>query len=287
MNSLTQSTLLQTLGDDWHNTRVYDSLILSVAPETKYLDEIASALLSIYSDEKNNFKTCTTIPSRSQTLFGIEVSRNEVRLKSLQEDMKKEEKNLDSLTVTFAGLEGAVPAGTFDSDSDDDDEDDNNPPKEKEKGKGNGFQLNIPVKKMSHLEMTKIKELKRKIRLLKSTKTAMASSQQKLFDLQKEISLTETKITYYNHYCHADFGYLCGINKLVLAYEKTKDINDLIKGLDSLISYYEMIRRRYVPSAHCSGKYKDICDTHLLHLSTPVYSSKGDVIHARCPIAVL
>ena len=57
MNSLTQSTLLQTLGDDWHNTHVYDSLILSVAPETKYINEIASALLSIYADEKNNFKT--------------------------------------------------------------------------------------------------------------------------------------------------------------------------------------------------------------------------------------
>lgn len=278
--TLKQKSLLNRLGENWHADNVYVPIISSVVPNTKHLMKIQDVLYTLYVDEHYSFKNCKNI-SKS-TLYSDEVESAEFRMKQLDEEMKREGDTLEKLAKKFEELEPYLEHSSNYNDEDDEDDDDGNyvaQPKER------GAKLQTKGKKMTPQEAAKILEEKRKTQQAKNTKSAMATSQEKLMTLQSEIEMLEKKIEYYRHYHSAQYGRQCHLKRLVLAYEKDMNLEALIKGLDDMTDYYEMIRRRYVPSGPCKGEYKELCQTHLLPLGPPILSEKGTVLREPdCPL---
>lgn len=102
-------------------------------------------------------------------------------------------------------------------------------------------------KKTSTKEEDKEKAaLQLRIQKLKST---MANTQQKLIDLQKEITSLDEGIALYEYYQEIDRKYQRYMKKLVEKYEKDKDRNFLVKGIYNSLQYYTMIREHFTYKA--------------------------------------
>lgn len=264
-NSLDKNSLLQRLGGDWHAINPYIPLIESVVPNTKYALDIQDVLYGLYVDEHNNFKQSKGVSKDS--LYSDEALFSEGKVKTLQEEMKKEEKILETLAKKFEEVQEYLVHTS--NGSDDGEEEDDYMAAPQERGKGN--MIKTKAKKLSPQEAAKILQEKKNVMIARSTKTAMATSQQKLLDFQHDIEKLEKKKTYYEHYHFALYGRQCGMKKLVLAYEKDRDIKALIQGIDELLTYYYIMRGRYVPSDKCEGDYNGLCGTHLLPFSKEVH----------------
>ncbi len=271
-NSVNKTSVLQRLGDDWHNDNVYFPLIQKILPETKYTFEIQEVLYAVYVQEHYNFKVYKHV--NDETFYSDEVSEAEQRIKVLEQEMKKEGKIFESLAEKFEQYQQYL---TYTSqENNEEEEEDDYVANPNERGKGNRVKTN--AKKLSPQEAAKILEEKKNTQIAQNTKSAMATSQQKLLDMQEEMETLERKKEYYKHYHYAEHVRQCMMRKLVLAYEKDQNIENLVRGLDDLLGYYNMMRRRYVPTGPCEGSFKELCKTHMLPLGPPFLSEKGVVL---------
>jgi hypothetical protein len=89
-------------------------------------------------------------------------------------------------------------------------------------------------------------------------------------ELNEEVEKMSKLMEYYHHYNNANKYYLRGMKELTRTYADSKDVTALIKGIQDMLSYYEMMMRRYVPEDPCCGS-KGLCETHLLPLHVTVY----------------
>lgn len=276
-----KESLLQKLGDNWHVNDPYIALIRSVVPDSNNVLDIQDILLHMYGEEHFNFKRYKN--ASRETFFSEEIECAIHRIKELEGLMKKESEVLDKLAEKFEEVEEYLEHTSNDVDEDEDDDGADYVAAPTERGKGN--MIKAKTKKLSPQEEAKILEEKRKIRTARNTKIAMATTQEKLIEYQREIEFLTNRNVAYKHYHEAELGRKFGINKLVLEYEKSGNIQTVIQGLDTLLTYYEMIRRRNISSAKCSGKPKDFCETHYLPLYVTKYTEKGDPLIIKCDVS--
>lgn len=283
-NSVDKNSLLHRLGDNWHAVSPYLPLIEKVVPQSKYQAEIQDVLYTLYVDEHYNFKQSKHVSK--DTLYSNEVEVAQEKMNQLEEEMVKEEKILQTLSQKFELVQDFLVYTSNDLDEDDNDDDYVDANAHHEKGKGNMIKAKVKGKKLSPQEEAKIMEEKKKATTARNTKMAMATSQQKLLDMQQEFEHLEKKKKYYQHYHYASYGRQCGMKRLVLAYEKDKDLITLIQGLDELLDYFHMMFRRYIPPSACDGTYHGLCASHYLPFSAPArYSEKGTLEEtAKCPL---
>jgi hypothetical protein len=204
----------------------------------------------------------------------------------LKSEMKKDEATLERLckkleeTVQEQRKHGFVQGEVSESDEEDDEEEENMYQVEKD----------MKVTKVTKDSKKQGKDIQRErkllevqlVKTLKSTQSSMATVQEKLMESQKRIELLEKKKEYYEHYRNASFYYQDASRKLVLDYEQKKDVEALVKGINDILSYYTVMRRRYVPTDLCKGSGKELCEVHLLPLHTTKYTEKGEPIAWKC-----
>jgi chromosome segregation ATPase len=271
------ATLLKQLGDDWHKSHPYEPLIRKVLPSTPYLSEIEDSLCSVYVAAHNDFKIYKT--PTNHTVYDMDIDIWTDRKKKIQEEMKHEEDTLEKLAKKFADVQKFIDPTLVEEEGEEDEEEDVILPVER----GSGKQRLVP-----QLNKTSVKTKKQEeIRMAKQanlTKANMASCQEKLMSLQKETEEIEKKIDYYGHYRDASLGFSRSMKRLIQSYEQIQDLEALIKELADLHSYYDMMRRRYVPKGTCSGSREGLCETHLLPLRPAIYSSTGMTVSSRCSL---
>jgi hypothetical protein len=254
------STTLQKLGENWHIPHPYVSLIDTIVPSSNYTLDIENALLKVYEEEHYDFKSLKK-DTPIHTLYDDELLYGKARRKELEEEMKAEGERYESLMKKFQELETPLSESEEGEEEEEEEEveDDIKTTQKKKKGQ-------------QACKRSQKAEEQRKIQQAKGIKSSMASSQQKLIDLGNEVDILEKKSEYYKHYQYASRCYINGVRKATREYSETKDLPVLIKNLEDVISYYEMMMRRYVPSESCAGKGKGkgkgggLCETHLLPL---------------------
>lgn len=283
------SELLLKLGNDWHASNVYDKLILSVVPKTKHKERIQHYLYTIYVDSHYDYKPWRQ--AAQGTVYDMDIDLSKGMRKNLEEKYAKEEETFKKLCEKFESLGGTEGEGDAPEEHEEEDtnEEEDSVQEKSQKDtkiltKAGGKQALLQAKEKERLRLSQ----------LKNTKANMATTQQNLMDIQKEIEMIDTKITYYGHYQYADRGLSISLRKIILEYAKTKDDETLIRQLDDIIDYYEMIRRRYVPKDPCQG-LKGLCETHYLPLHATKWSvtkvsnenkvMEDKVIEAKCPLS--
>ena len=277
------SDILITLGDDWHNPHPYAGFISSILPGLSFnlIVEIEKFLLRVYEAQHYEFKTFKD--KSKATIYDLDISRAENQINTLKGDQKKEEEGFERLckklqdTIQEQRKQGFIKDENYEQEEEEEEE---------EEEVDYNIEKDVQVKqKNSKEEAKKRRELEVKLATaVKSTQTAMATVQQKLIDYQKEIENLEKKKKYYEHYKDASWYYQGASRKLVLEYEQKRDLEALVKGFHDVLSYYIMLRRRYVPSDPCKGEGKSLCETHLLPLSCTKWSEKGDPIVWKCAL---
>lgn len=251
------SNTLQKLGENWHISHPYLSLIDTVVPSSKYKLDVEDALFRVCEEEYYDFKSLKK-DTTTYTLYDDDLIYSERRKKEIEEEMKVEDERFQSLMKKFQETEAPL----LDAEEDDEEE-------EEEEVEEEDLKANQKKKKgQQACNRSKKADEQRKIQQAKGIKSSMASSQQKLIDLGNELEVLEKKREYYKHYQYASRGYINGVRKATRDYKETRDVNTLIKNLEDVISYYEMMMRRYVPSDPCTGtgKGRGLCETHLLPL---------------------
>jgi hypothetical protein len=242
------SDLLKTLGDNWHVEHPYMGLIEKVIPSCPQALAIEKKLLEVYVQQHNDFKMYKD--TNLTTLFDSEIEGALVNKKRLEEERKKEEERFNKQLEKFK--EQDAPESIEEKEEE---EEEDEVVVVQHKGKG-----------QQACRRTLKKEHDRKKSLANNVKSSMASSQVKLIELGEEIEKLEKMSEYYTHYRNASRNYMLGTKRIALAYSQTKDVTALIKGLAEVISYYEYMMRRYVPSGPCQGQEEGLCETHLLPL---------------------
>lgn len=274
------SELLRKLGDNWHVDHVYDRLILSILPDTKHKKRIENYLYQIYVDSHYDYKSWRHPPPG--TIYDLEIDLFRGQKKALEEKYTKEEETFTKLCEKFQTLGGAEK----DDNSEGGDQEEEEEDEEEEIVQVKGQKDTKVVSKGTGKEAAaKAREQERHRQLqLKQTKANMAATQQTLIDIQKEIETLDTKIEYYGHYQYADRGLSLSLRKIILEYAKTNDDEVLIRNLDDIIDYHEMIKRRYVPKDPCRGG-KGLCATHHLPLFASKWSKDGEILAAECSVS--
>jgi len=262
--------ILKTLGDNWHTGHPYLDLIEEVLPNCPHAVSLEKKLLEVYTEQENGFKLYKN--SSNVTIFTIFDSEIDILIakkKNLEEERKKEDERFNKLLEKFKEQETPESIDEKEEEEDEDEE-----VVVKQKGKG-----------QQACRRTLKKEHDRKKSLVNNVKSSMASSQMKLMELGEEIDKLEKMTEYYTHYRNASRNYALGTKRVVLQYSETKDIAALIQGLSELISYYEHMMRRYVPSQPCEGKEKGLCGTHMLPLSLAVYPNENYKHVWKCAVS--
>ena len=257
------TTLLKTLGDDWHQPHPYVSLVHSVLPDATFQEAraIEDRLLQVYEDEHYDFKSLKqTKPF--ETTYEAEIQIAMTKKKQLEEEVKREEERFNKLLEKFKEY-GAPETSSEEEEEEEEDDDDTEAAEAKRKGKG-----------QKACRRTLKAEESRKRKLAQGAKTSMASSQVRLMELNEEIEKLAKLIQYYEHYTSATKHYLRAIREGTRRYSESKDISALIKEVHNTIVYYEKMMRRYVPEDPCCGS-KGLCETHLLPLRVTVYPKEG------------
>ncbi len=272
------SELLRKLGDDWHASNVYEKMILAVLPTTKHKDRIQDYLYRIYVDSHYDYKIWRQ-PSPG-TLYDADIDLFIGTKKALEEKYAKEEDTFKKLCEKFQSLGGNEGEGDH-AEGEEEEEEDEEEVVEVQSQKDT--KVMTKGSRKGALQQAKEKERLRQVQL-KQTKANMATTQQNLIDIQKEIETLDTKIEYYGHYQYADRGLSLSLRKIILEYANTLDDETLIRQLDDLIDYHEMIRSRYVPKDPCRGG-KGLCGTHYLPLFATKWSKDGEVLAAQCCVS--
>ena len=260
----TMTDLLKKLGDDWHVDHPYMPLIEKVLPSYPHALELEKKLIEVYTEEFNGYKLYKN--STGYTLYDNELEVLSVKKKILEEEKKKEEDRFNKLLEKLKE-HAAVETSSEEEQQEEQEEEEEEEEEEvvgKQKGKGP-----LPCRRT-----LKKQEDHKKI-LLQGIKSSMASSQVKLIEFAEKIETNEKMSEYYTYYRNASRDYILATKKLVLAYSENKDLSALIQGLADVISYYEHMMRRYVPSDPCDGHEKGLCKTHWLPLSCTIYPNQG------------
>jgi hypothetical protein len=254
------TSLLKTLGDDWHNPHPYVKLIHTVLPEAdlEEAEAIEKRLLQVYEDEHYDFKSLKQ-HKPIQTTFETEIEIATTKKKHLQDDVRREEDRFTKLLEKFK--EHGAPEIISEEEKEDEEEDEEEATDVKQNGRG-----------QKACRRTLKAEVVRQAKLVQGIKTSMASSQVRLMELNEDVEKLTKLIEYYQHYTSATKYYLRSMKELTLSYADTKDVTALIKGIQDMLSYYEMMMRRYVPMESCLGERKGLCETHLLPLHDTVYA---------------
>lgn len=280
------SNLIIQLGDDWHNPHPYERLIRSVLPTSSYDDmyEIEKCLLKVYEAEHYEFKIFKD--KGKATVYDVDISRAEGRMSALEGERKRDEEAFERLckkleeTIQEQRKHGFLQEDAPEEEAEQEEEDELSAYEVNK-----DLQVNKDSKKTNKEEARKRRELESRLAsTVKSTKSSMATMQQKLIDYQKEFEMLEKKKEYYEHYRNAALWYQNSMRKVVLDYEMNKDVEALVKGINDVLSYYEMLRRRYVSKDPCKGTTNELCESHFLPLTPVKYSEKGDAIDWRCDL---
>lgn len=275
--------LLKTLGDDWHSSHVYAKLILSVIPDTKNLEDIEHCLTGIYVDSHYDYKLYKN--TSKYTIYDNELDKCIYWKKELEDQYKRETEAFENLLQKMKDIQAELPEHATTVENEDDEEDDGEETDvfEHKSQQAKGAQLKPKQGQTSKAAMlaekAKIQKLQKQFITMKS---CMASSQDKLVSLQKELDELETKSIVYKGYQQANWYYLTASRNIVLQYEKNKDIQELIKRLDNMLTVYNDMRRRVAPQGLCSGE-KELCRTHYLPLVPMKFREKeGTPYDFRC-----
>ena len=248
------SNLLKQLGDNWHAEHVYLSLIERVVPASLYKTTIENLLLELYVDEQNGYRLFTN--KNFSTVFDEDIDLCKAKKKEVEEDLEKEDKQFKKLLDKFQELETAEASS------------DEEGAKEKKPSK-NALKSGEQHKKI----------------LVKGIKSSMASSQQKLMDLNEYIQQLEKKGEHFVYFQKATQQYLRATREAVHRYIETKNLESLIVQMDTVIDQHETMMRRYVPSDPCRGYEGGICETHLLPLITTIIPSDGYRHVMKCKVS--
>ena len=292
-NPLKMSKLLKTLGDDWHNPSPYGELINKVLPNTKYFKRIQDALITIYVDSHYDYKNWKTPIKNS--LYDNEIDMSLAQKKNLEEKMKQEEETFKKLCEKFQALGG----GQKESSADEEQEEEQEQEQEEEEQDDGYYDEGMKMKsrkqetRVQNMKETKeSKESKRKaaeqerlrLQQLKNTQTAMANVQQDMIDNQAVIDMLDKKVTYLGHYKKASLAYLNEFRKHIQEFEKTDDIQALIRNIEKTIEYSDTMKYKNISKDPCSGTKDKLCDTHFLPLFVTKWSEKGDVLAVKCDV---
>jgi hypothetical protein len=258
----TMTSVLKTLGDDWHNPHPYVRLITSVLPDAGFEDAeaIEKRLLQVYEDEHFDFKSLKN-SKPIQTLYETEIEIATSKKKHLEEEVKREEDRFNKLLEKFKehGAPETSSEGEGGGEEEEEDEEEEDAAEAKRRGKG-----------QKACRRTLKAEAVRQTKLVQGIKTSMASSQLRLMELNEEAERLTKLCEYYNHYNNATKCYLRSMRELTQKYSESKDVPALITSIKHALSYHEMMMRRYVPKESCCGT-KGLCETHLLPLYSTVY----------------
>lgn len=277
------SNLLQKLGEDWHNPHPYESLIHTILPNTEktHGEEIEWCLISLYVDEHNGFKNSKS--ESKHTIYDLELDVLRAKKTKLEEEYKKEEDIFEKICKKFEEMGASTKLQTSDEPKEESEE-------EKEKEVEDTYveapqQKDKPIQKSSKetLRLTKERE-KRDAVLAKSIKSSMATSQEKLMELRKELDQLEDHQRCYKQYQGAAWYYLGAIKKAVVAYESKKDIEVLVKELDSILRNYNTFLRRGILNERCSGDVKGLCEKHYLPMRNPYLYEKNEGWTVKCKL---
>lgn len=269
------SNLLHTLADDWHKPHPYYNLIESVVPTSPYKFKIEDILLGIYVDEHHGKKLYRT-PAK-HTLYDMDIDKCEFDKKRLEGEMKREGDTLEKLCKKMEDLQKFLDG----TDGDDDEEEEE---EEEEVHHGVKQEKGKEIKAMTGKQAEKQKKLEeqKNLRLAKSTKSAMATSQQKLMDMQKEHDTIERKRSVYTEYRKADWLYQAEMKKIILKYDKSQDVESLIRDIQAVYEHYQTLRKRAAPDQPCEGEGNDLCKVHFLPLFATKHTEKGIAYAFQC-----
>lgn len=274
------STLLQSLAEDWHNPHPYWKFIHHVVPSSSYTYEIENILLGIHEAEHYNFKLYKSTGKYS--LFDDEIQKYEFLIKKLDEDKKREEETFEKLCKKMEELQGVeshLETPSHQGGGDEEEEEDVvdlAPQKEK------GAQPKAKVSKES--PRTTKANLQHQIMLAKSTKSSMATIQQKLMDMTLERESFESRLNAYKEYQTIDWQRQVAMRKFVLQYEKDKHLESLVQQIDKMLTDYYAMRIRVASKESCSGEPKELCKSHHLPLYVLKYTDKGDPALVQCTL---
>lgn len=226
---------LKSLGDDWHNPHPYEKLIRSILPEISYpqTEKIEKCLLAVYEAEHYDFKIYKD--KNKFTLYDVEVVKYEQAIKNCEAEMKKEQefvaqmyKKLEEVYQEqkkhgFLQEEYYTQEGDHNSEEDYDEDE---------------YQAK-KTKKQAKEQNLKKKQLQASLAAsVKSVQSSMVTSQHKCIEYQEELDRLEGKKTECERQREASLYYQDGMRSLVLEYEKTRDLNMLVKGLKNMLTRY-------------------------------------------------
>ena len=268
--------LLTKLGDDWHTPHVYAKLILSVVPNTTHLQDIEHCLTGIYVDSHYDYKL---YKSKSKyTLYDNELDKCEFQKRDIEKQQKREEEAFENLVKKMKEIQAELPehADTLVEDEEEEEETEEEEVVVHKSQQSKGTQPKAKDGKTSKAAMLAEKEKRLKLqKQFTTTKTCMATSQEKLMHLQQDLDEAETKIRIYKGYQQANWYYLDTMRSIVISYETNKDIQELIHQLEKLLVSYDGMRRRVAPPDVCTGE-KAMCQTHYLPLVPMKYREKDN-----------
>ncbi len=280
---LNMSELLQQLGDDWHHPAPYLQIVDETIPDSQYKKNVHDYLVKLYCDSFSNFKNYDR-PFRD-TMYDNEIDSCLRKKEALEKRYKQEEESFEKLCGKFAELGGHAKETGEDNTSEEEEE---NTYLEEDRYQGAAPQKDVTVKQKGGPKETpkqKKEREKREAALLETTKNAMATVQQSMMDIVKEIDLLDLKMEAYKHYQYADLAFSNEMRKHVLAYKQEKNITNLIQDLDKTFAYYNMIRKRYVSKAPCQGGSKELCKSHFLPLYPTKFLKNGEGDGFMCACA--
>jgi hypothetical protein len=237
--------------------RPFEQIVRERTLSDKYVSRIEELLEDISIDQASGFKLYKN--TSKHTLYDKDLDLWTAQKKKIEEEMKKEEDLFEKYCKKFEEL-GEVAAL---DDSDDDEEEEDYAEELIHEKKEKPLQRNINVKNTQTQRQTQAKE---RAALVKTLKTSMATSQQKLIDNQKKIEELDVKIKYYTHYQYATQKYIGAMRNLILLYERNQDKEFLRKGLDFILDYTDMLMKRYVSPKSCTGEINSLCESHYLPL---------------------
>jgi hypothetical protein len=278
MYNMNPSNLLRTLGDDWHNPHPYWALVQKVVPESPFLRQLEESLVEVYVNEHYDYKIYKT-PVK-ETLYDYDILRYQHELKKLEEESKKEKDIFENLCTKLKEFDGVV-LSTEHSEKEETEEEEEEivdlPNGKKDVQINNGKSGKQSKKDLD-------RQRKQKEATLKTLQSSLATSQQKLIELQATMDDTNKKLLMLEGYKNAALTYTMDKKKIILEYESSQDIEKLIRQMDHLFQEYDRMKRRVAPLMPCKGEGRKICDAHYHALEPHKYTEKGVVTEYRCAL---
>jgi hypothetical protein len=260
------STLLPSL--NWHDERPFAPLLQKELPASPYHEAIERILGQLWVDEQYDFHLYKKPVGESLYESQVDVWTNSKT--RVEEEFKSEEKLFQKLVQKFEeqGAKEEVVEEAPSTTSEEEVDNDITP----------DTKIQTAGKKPQECKRTLKQKQKHEAMLAKSIKSSMASSQQKLMDLQKEMDTLEVRIAAYQQYASVAKMISVEIRKIVLQYETTHDRSALLQRLHELCAAEEAILGPM--RGKCSGS--GLCSAHYLPLDPARYGPTGMIRDTQC-----